>query len=156
MADFVSKKTRARIMSRIGSKNTKLETKFRRRVSSVGLKYRLHYNITGKPDFVFVSKRIAVFVDSCFWHGCKKHFRQPSSNKKYWIQKIERNSKRDKEVAKKLKQDGWNVLRFWEHEINRNPERCVRKILKAYETAPSSNKRRKPPRRLPRSITLRR
>ncbi len=140
MADFVSKKTRTRIMSKIGSKNTKLETNFRRYVSAVGLKYRLHYNITGKPDFVFVSKKIAVFVDSCFWHGCPKHFRQPSSNRKYWIQKIERNSKRDKDVTKRLKQEGWNVLRFWEHEINKNPKRCVRRILKIYRIVPSFGK----------------
>lgn len=132
MVDSVSKKKRSEIMSKIRAKNTKLETDFRKRVWIKGLRYRLHYKMTGKPDLVFVSKKIAVFIDSCFWHKCPKHFRQPKSNLDYWIPKIKNNVERDKKITRNLKTKGWEVLRFWEHDINGKPDKCVNVIVKAY------------------------
>ncbi len=136
MTDTVSKKKRSEIMSKIKSKNTKLELDFRKKIWNKGLRYRLHYNIHGKPDLVFVSKKIAIFIDSCFWHKCPKHFRQPKSNKKYWIPKIKRNLTRDKEINKLLKKEGWKVLRFWEHDLLGNENNCLKKIIHIYKAAP--------------------
>jgi len=79
--------------------------------------WRRNYPLTGKPDFVFRRIKIAVFIDGCFWHGCPRHCRMPSSNVNYWNNKIEKNKIRDKKITKALKMKGWQVIRIWEHEI---------------------------------------
>lgn len=114
--DKVSKKTRSRIMRAIKGKHTTPELRLRKLLSAAGLKYRLHYG-KHKIDVAFPRLKVAVFVDGCFWHGCPKHFKMPKSNKKYWVPKLERNIKRDKETTKALKRTGWKVLRIWEHEL---------------------------------------
>ena len=73
--------------------------------------------IYGKPDFIFRRAKIAVFVDGCFWHGCREIKKLPKRNEKFWKAKILGNIKRDKAVNKKLRQDGWKVLRIWEHDF---------------------------------------
>ncbi|MGR3176506.1 MAG: DNA mismatch endonuclease Vsr [Candidatus Anammoxibacter sp.] len=78
---------------------------------------RRNSTLPGKPDFVYTNHKIAIFVDGCFWHGCSKHCRLPSSNCAYWVKKIEKNKKRDKQVIKSLKEKGWQSIRIWEHEI---------------------------------------
>jgi DNA mismatch endonuclease (patch repair protein) len=79
--------------------------------------WRRNYPLVGKPDFVFPQRRTVVFIDGCFWHGCTKHCRMPSSNIDYWNAKIERNKTRDKQISKTLKEKGWNVIRIWEHAV---------------------------------------
>jgi DNA mismatch endonuclease (patch repair protein) len=119
-------------MSKIKSTNTRLEISFRKLLSKNKIRgYRLHYKIAGKPDIVFPVKRVVVFIDGDFWHGYnwKKLGKIPP--KKYWQAKIERNIARDKIYTKQLKKDGWKVLRFWEHEIKKNPEKCLLKVKKA-------------------------
>jgi DNA mismatch endonuclease (patch repair protein) len=74
-------------------------------------------HLAGRPDFVFSNRRVALFVDGCFWHGCPTCKRIPSSNIDYWSRKIERNRTRDAVVDASLKEDGWIVLRVWEHEL---------------------------------------
>lgn len=86
-------------------------------------------SITGKPDIVFRRKKIAVFIDSDFWHVHPKRFIMPQSNKRYWKEKIRRNTNRDKEVNAKLRKEGWKVLRIWEHDVKRNTDKCISKIL---------------------------
>jgi len=116
-------------MSRIRGRNTSPEIKLRKALYEVGLRgYRVHYKISGKPDVVFLKKKIAIFIDGDFWHGYlwKKQKRIPP--KEYWQQKIEKNITRDKEYTKQLKKEGWKVLRFWEHEIKKNPHRAINKI----------------------------
>lgn len=106
-------------MRRIKSKHTKLEKKFFDALVSEGIGL-LEWNpsdIQGNPDFADRNCKIAVFLDSCFWHGCSKHFRQPKSNVNYWLTKIERNKKRDRYVIKALKKEGWTVIRIWEHSL---------------------------------------
>ena len=115
-------------MSKIRNKETNLELNFKELMK--GLKFRYQPKVFGKPDFASKKLKIAVFVDSCFWHKCPKHYRQPSSNKKYWIPKINRNVNRDKEVNAALKKRGWKVLRFWEHDIRKSPKKEIRKIKK--------------------------
>lgn len=129
MPDIVSKENRSKIMSKIRSKDTKLEIEFRKSVWKCGLRYRLHYKIAGKPDMVFPSKRVAVFIDSCFWHNCPKHCRKPKSNIDYWNSKLKKNAKRDREVNLLLKKQGWKVLRLWEHEIYKNLDSCLKRVI---------------------------
>ena len=142
MADTFSKKKRSEIMSRIRGKNTKLESDFLKKLSAVshakGYRYRKHYlKLPGKPDIAFPGRKIAVFIDGCFWHGCKKHFRVPASNVSYWTAKIKRNKERDREVDKASIKAGWTVVRIWEHEIKKSPVASVNKIVHALSIAPA-------------------
>ena len=86
--------------------------------------------ITGRPDFVFRRKRVAVFVDSDFWHGHRTRCIMPKSNCGYWEPKIARNKERDKQVSRALKKDGWTVIRLWEKDIRRRDvSKTINKIL---------------------------
>lgn len=80
--------------------------------------WRRNQKLPGQPDFVFRHKRIAVFVDGCFWHGCPICYVKPKSNIEYWQNKIDRNIERDVDVDKLLDCKGWTLLRFWEHELD--------------------------------------
>jgi DNA mismatch endonuclease, patch repair protein len=81
----------------------------------------------GKPDFVFTSSRLAIFVDGCFWHGCPTCYRMPRDNRPYWRQKADRNRRRDHAVNRTLRGQGWTVVRIWEHVL-RNPESVLRRL----------------------------
>lgn len=132
MTDVFTKKKRSEIMSKIRSKNTKVELLFRKRLWSEGLRYRVYSNILpGKPDIVFSRYKLAVFVDGCFWHRCPICFTKPQTNKKYWEQKIRYNVAKDKKINHLLKQMGWKVLRFWEHEIKKYPDLCLKRIKRS-------------------------
>ena len=121
-------------MQQVKNKDSDIELKLRKELWSRGLRYRKNVTkIIGKPDIVFAAKKVAVFCDSEFWHGYnweerKKDFK---SNQEFWIPKIERNIKRDKEVNAKLKEAGWIVLRFWGNEIKKDTSRCADLIEKA-------------------------
>lgn len=101
-------------MARIRAKDTSPELVVRSYLHGRGLRYRLHVpNLPGKPDLVFVRRRVCVFVDGCFWHGCRKckdGTRIPKTNECYWQKKINGNRRRDRENRDKLKRDGWKVL----------------------------------------------
>ena len=119
-------------MSRIKSKGTKPEVDFLKHLSAevypLGHRYRKHCGM-GKPDIVFQGKKVAVFIDGCFWHGCKKHSRAPLTNVGYWRQKIEKNQERDKKIVKLYKKMGWTSLRFWEHQVKKEPTKAVKRVL---------------------------
>lgn len=104
-------------MSAIHSKNTKPELVLRKALWAKGLRYRIHYGAE-KIDIAFPSRKVAVFVDGCFWHGCPIHSHLPKSNKEYWAPKLKKNMLRDEQTTRKLTQEGWRVLRFWEHEYS--------------------------------------
>jgi DNA mismatch endonuclease, patch repair protein len=126
MADTISAEIRSKIMSQIRSKNTKPEIIFKKTLKGSYIRYQP--KVYGKPDFANKKRKIAIFIDGCFWHKCPECFKPPKSNKKYWIPKIQRNVQRDKQITRELKERGWKVYRFWEHEIMKNPDRCARKI----------------------------
>jgi DNA mismatch endonuclease (patch repair protein) len=116
-------------MSRIGSKNTQPELSLRKAIWGAGIRgYRIHYKLPGKPDIVFPKRKIVIFTDGCFWHKCPKCFPKLSTTKRYWVRKISNNVKRDTVVSKQLRDEGWKVLRVWEHEI-RNEKIIKRKII---------------------------
>ena len=116
----MSKEERSHRMSRIRSKETKPEIRLRKALWVKGLRYRKYYDLPGKPDIVFPGKKIAVFCDGCFWHGCPKHYRKAKSRRKYWIPKIEKNIERDRKLDIELANLGWKVIRVWECEIEKN------------------------------------
>ncbi len=129
MTDVLTKKQRSYNMSMIRASNTQPEIRLRKMLSASELKgYRLHYKLTGKPDIVFPRKKIAIFIDGCFWHKCPRCFIKPRTNIKFWKEKIESNVKRDKVVNRELMKKGWKVLRIWEHEM-RNEKIIKRKII---------------------------
>lgn len=127
--DVLTPTQRSFNMSRILSKNTSPEIILRKLLTAEGIKgYRLHYKILGKPDIVFPKKKIAIFIDGCFWHKCKKDFIAPKTNKKFWFPKIENNIARDKQVNRALKKTGWTILRIWEHELKEISQKFLTKI----------------------------
>jgi len=107
-------------MSRQRTRDTEAELTLRRLLHARGLRYRVDAPLPGLPrrraDLLFPSKQVVVFVDGCFWHGCPEHGTQPKTNDEWWAQKLRRNAARDRETDENLKQQGWFVLRVWEHE----------------------------------------
>jgi DNA mismatch endonuclease (patch repair protein) len=137
MADVFSKKKRSEVMSLIRSKNTKPEIALRKLVSAYfypkGYRYRIHYKkLIGSPDIVFVAKKLAIFVDGTFWHGYESEkYKRPKD--KFWSQKIKANVVRDKKVNKLLKKRGWTVLRIWEHDLEKRPEKILTRIITKFD-----------------------
>lgn len=93
-------------------------------------RYRLRAKVVGRPDLSFPVLRVAVFVDGCFWHGCRHHYRAPGSNRRYWSQKVKVNVARDRRRTRELRRMGWLVLRLWEHSVVADPSRAARQVLK--------------------------
>ncbi len=117
-------------MSAIRSTSTEPETIFQDMLISGGFRsFTMHpKEVTGKPDFYFPEEKLAVFIDGCFWHGCKKCYRTPSTNKRFWSNKIKSNIVRDKNTDKKLRTTGTNVFRVKEHELKANPSAILEKL----------------------------
>jgi len=116
-------------MRAVKSKDTKLEIQFRKALWKAGFRYRKNVvSYFGKPDLVLKKFEIVIFIDSCFWHGCSKHCRMPEANKKYWIGKIERNKKRDKEVNRHYEKIEWKIIRIWEHEIAKDIKGAINRV----------------------------
>lgn len=92
--------------------------------------WRRRVKLTGSPDFVFTRERVALFVDGCFWHGCKCR-KLPVSNVSFWKEKFRTNRIRDLRVSRSLRQAGWQVVRIKEHEIKKQPHRVLRRLLLA-------------------------
>lgn len=101
--------------------DTKPEIALRAELHRRGLRFRKDYflPIRGargiRADIVFTRARVAVFIDGCFWHGCPDHGHSPRRNTDYWAPKLARNRQRDQLVTKRLVEDGWRVIRLWEH-----------------------------------------
>lgn len=107
-------------MAKVRQKGTDAEVALRREMFRIGLRYRVDYVVLKKPrriaDIAFPGRRIAIFVDGCFWHGCPEHATWPKRNAEFWRQKIEANRQRDAETTELLRSLGWTVLRFWSHQ----------------------------------------
>lgn len=131
MSDVFSKRKRSQIMQSVrGKGNRSTEGRIRYRLVSSGLSgWRLHASdITGKPNFAFPQEKVAVFVDGCFWHGCKTCRNLPATNRKFWAEKIHSNKLRDRTVTAQLRRDGWATVRFLEHDVRSQPNNCVSQI----------------------------
>lgn len=125
------KETRRKNMQAVKATGSKIETTLAKAVFALGYRYRKNdKTVFGKPDLTFKKLKIAVFVDSEFWHGkdWDIHKSDHKTNKKFWHQKIERNIQRDIEVNEKLSEEGWKIFRFWGREIEGKLDLCTRKI----------------------------
>jgi DNA mismatch endonuclease (patch repair protein) len=120
-------------MAAIRRSDTKPEVALRSALHRSGCRFRKDFpmRVEGRvirPDIAFTKRRIAVFIDGCFWHSCPQHGRSPAVNGGYWSPKLQRNAERDREQTSALTLAGWTVLRFWEHE---SIEDVLRKIVAA-------------------------
>ena len=143
MPDIFTPEKRSYVMSRIRSKDTSIELKMAVNLKENGIRFSRHVDMVGTPDFL-VGDRTLVFCDGDFWHGYDyRHGKVPPQ--KFWRDKIERNMKRDKRTNRLLRSKGYSVLRIWEHDINRNTEKCIRKIMRSCLKQNPYHKRRDGP-----------
>lgn len=131
MADVFDREKRSNIMLKVrskGNKSTELKLiEIFRKEHITG--WKRDYPVKGHPDFVFLNKKIAVFVDGCFWHGHDCRNTRPSDNQEYWQRKRERNIRHDKEITVLFESRGWRVLRIWECELKaKNRQALLDKI----------------------------
>lgn len=129
-----SKEYRSNMMSKIRSTGGKAEALLAKALWHKGIRYFKNYKkVYGKPDIAITKYKIAVFVDGEFWHGYDWENQKKNrirTNRDYWIPKIEKNIERDRIVNKKLEDDGWIVIRFWEkHEVLKDLDSCVEKVI---------------------------
>ncbi len=135
--------TRSENMARIRGSNTKPEIRLRRALWSAGLRYRLFITTpAGRPDIVFPSRKIAIFVDGCQWHGCPEHYVRPRTREEFWGSKLAENVQRDRRQTLTLEAAGWQVCRFWEHEVATQLEKVVARIRATVEGQPRGEERR--------------
>ncbi|MBI4580256.1 MAG: very short patch repair endonuclease [Planctomycetes bacterium] len=130
-----AKQTTSRIMAAVRNRDSTAELAIRSRLWANGLRYRLRTKLPGKPDIVFPTQRIAIFVDGDFWHGHAWQTRglpsleaQFPSRTDWWMAKISRNMERDREVNEQLRAGGWTVLRYWESDVLGDPNSIARSI----------------------------
>jgi DNA mismatch endonuclease (patch repair protein) len=114
-------------------RNKTTELKFRGLIVASRISgWRMHISdLPGRPDFYFPAKRLAVFVDGCFWHSCPNCGHTPRTNSEYWTVKLTRNRERDHRVSRALRREGIKVLRFWECSLRENSKMCLRLLKKA-------------------------
>lgn len=129
MTDVVSPAKRSEIMSRIRRRDTKPERLVEAALAARGLRFQRQYG-KAHADIVFPRAKVAVFVDGCFWHGCKQHRRRPGSNSSYWDWKLRYNRSRDYRLRHGLRDEGWLVIRVWEHSLPKLAGRYAALIAK--------------------------
>lgn len=131
--DRLTKEQRRKNMQAVKNKDSQIEIMLRSALWNKGYRYRKNYaKLEGKPDIVLLKYKTAIFCDSEFWHGYNWEVRKNDikSNRKFWINKIESNIKRDKTVNEILKEQGWKVIRFWGKDICKNLNKCINTIEK--------------------------
>ncbi len=120
-------------MSKVKHKDSKIEIAFRKQLWAEGFRYSKNSTkYLGKPDIVLLKYKTVIFIDSCFWHGCKRHGSMPQTRRKFWRMKIERNRERDGEVSKYYKSSGWKIVRVWEHDIEKNPKKTLENVVRFF------------------------
>lgn len=129
--DNLTPEQRRKNMQAIKSTETKDEVRLARALWNLGYRYRKNNKkIFGKPDLTFAKYKVAIFVDSEFFHGKDWEVQQLriKSNREYWIPKIERNRKRDEEVNAYLLSQNWTIIRFWSKQVQKELDQCIAKI----------------------------
>ena len=132
--DVFSSEKRSEVMSSVRSTGNKTtEVPLARSMRKLGVRgWRRHLRISGlrtKPDFVFQSERVVVFVDGCFWHRCPLHGTSPANNAEFWRKKLDGNVERDRRVDALLAESGWRIVRFWEHSIKSDADACALTVM---------------------------
>lgn len=109
---------------------SELENSVTKSLWKKGIRFRKNVkNLYGKPDIAIKKYKVAIFIDSCFWHACPIHGTCPKSNQEFWDKKLQQNVERDKKVNDYYEKEGWNILRVWEHEIKKDFDLTVDKIF---------------------------
>ena len=140
--DKLTAEQRRKNMQAVRPSGSKIETALAKALFAQGLRYRKNdRTVFGNPDLTFKKYKLAVFVDSEFWHGkdWEKRKFDHKSNQEFWLTKIERNIQRDNEVNEKLIAEGWKVIRFWGKEITKNLDTCINKIQKTINETERKN-----------------
>ena len=127
MPDNLTPETRSKVMASIKGRDTKPELILWNLLDH--RKFKRHPDISGNPDIGSKSRKIAIFVDGCFWHGCPRCYKLPSTRPEYWSSKLKRNKENDKKSNRELEYKGYIVLRFWEHDVIADPLGCSSRIL---------------------------
>ncbi len=141
VGDNLNIEDRKKNMRAIHSTNTKMEINVSKRLWNRGLRFRKNVkNLFGKPDIAIKKYKIVIFLDSCFWHQCRQRGKHPKTNKNYWNNKLYRNVERDKEVNEYYKDNGWFILRIWEHEVKEDLNKMVDKIYHFINSIKSAKK----------------
>ena len=141
--DRLSQEQRSKNMQAIRSTGSKIENILAKDLWSLGIRYRKNdKTIFGKPDLSIKKLKLAIFVDSEFWHGKDWNIKKEEikTNREFWYKKIEGNIERDKEVNSKLKSFGWIVLRFWGKEVSKKTRNCTDKIIETINEIERENK----------------
>lgn len=140
MADVFSRKRRSEIMSLVKSReNSATELRLIKVFREYGITgWRRRSRLFGKPDFVFPTVGVAIFVDGCFWHNCPIHGEIPKTNRQFWTLKIERNVSRDQHVRRQLRKQGWTVIRIWQHNLSKKSKRHTASRVVRYLNAKKS------------------
>lgn len=141
---WASSAARRRNMQAIRSRDTTPERLVRRLVHAQGLRYRVSArplsDLRRTADMVFRPARVAVFIDGCYWHGCPEHYVSPKTNPGYWSDKVARNMARDRDTNERLREAGWLVLRFWEHEPAEECSEAIRQAVVSRRAASPASK----------------
>jgi len=132
MADVFSKEKRSDVMRKVKSKKNKsTELRLIKIFEQNGIKgWNRNYPVKGRPDFVFLRNRVAVFVDGCFWHGHDCRNTRPADNQEYWSKKREQNIRHDRNITASFESRGWTVIRIWECELKKQNETALIEKLK--------------------------
>ena len=138
---------RSELMARVrGRANSSTELRMASLLREAGMRgWRRHLPLTGRPDFAWLGERVAVFVDGCFWHGhdCGRNL-TPRSNAKLWREKILRNKRRDRRVDRRLRAEGWRVMRVWECLLAQRPISCAIRLRRALKSPRADGTKRGP------------
>ena len=129
--DRLTKEQRSALMAKIRSRGTRIELLMEEALVGAKIDFTSHPSLFGKPDFALPMHKIVIFCDGDFWHGYnfgRNRRHDVKDNREFWKEKIRRNRLRDRLVNRRLRGQGWVVLRFWEHEVIRDPGRCLEKI----------------------------
>ena len=128
--DHLSPEQRSRLMSNVRGQDTGVEIRLRRLMWANGFRYRKNHSVRGvKVDLAFPWYRLVVFIDGCFWHGCPAHYSVPKTRREFWAEKIRTNVERDRRQTVDLEEQGWTVVRVWEHKVNLAPESVAQEII---------------------------
>jgi len=135
----------SRRMAKVRQTGTDAELALRQEMHRIGLRYRIDYEVLKKPrrvaDIAFPDRKIAIFVDGCFWHGCPEHVTWPKRNAEFWRKKIEANRQRDADTNTRLQDLGWTALRFWSHE---SPAKAAKKVARVVAKTDSKHRTSSP------------
>lgn len=125
--------SRSKNMAKIRGRDTSPEMRLRKSLWRLGFRFRVNIPVIGiRPDIVFTARKLAIFVDGCFWHGCPIHYVRPRTRDEFWAEKLRANTARDRRQTEALIESGWKVMRFWEHEVRLDLSQVMEEINAAY------------------------